>query len=145
MEGNGKRKGELARRGILGKELRAFAMANEMKDARHGTAVHRRVAREIDAILISAGVRPTYKAVKSLVLLLYDQAEAMKCSEEHWLAMGEEKEYETRAYTDRHGIRLCQLSATGADSPPPGAPHPPIPFLSLVFQDICAPMRTTCL
>ncbi len=132
MDGNGKRKGELAKRGILGKELRAFAMAQELGDARYGIVVHRRIAKDIGAVLTYAGVKPTYKAVKSLIFLLYDQAEAMKCSEEHWLAKGEDKEYETRAYTNRHGVRLCQLSATEADLPASGLLTT---RLLLVFRD----------
>lgn len=128
MDGNGKRKGELASERRLKRELQTVLEIEEKKDARYGLEVHRKTSEDMSKVLLSAGVAPSYKAVRSIVALLYDVAEAMKCSEERWLANGEEKEYETRAYTNRHGVRLCQTSAIEAEAPPPRAPSfPSIP------------------
>jgi|GEM_PF-5885039 hypothetical protein len=55
--------------------------------------------------------------------------ELMRISREYWEGFRIEKEYETRVYINKDGIRLFQSSTIEADSPAASA-HP---FLSITF------------
>jgi hypothetical protein len=120
-------------KGECGLETRRFrrelqkAICNEdKKDARYGMRQHRKLMTSLVSVLEYAGIDPSRKCVRDLARMLYEVVEAMESSREHWNGPRKEKEYETRLYTNKEGIRLFQTSTIEADS----AASPP-PFLSI--------------
>lgn len=111
----------------LRRELQRAIHEEEKKDGRYGIGLHRRLKRDLSQILAAAGLDESNKRVRGMACMLYEVVEAMRSSREAWKTTGKKKEYETRAYTDSDGIRLCQTSTIEAASPPPQAP------LSILF------------
>ncbi|HUB92723.1 MAG TPA: hypothetical protein VL945_02075 [Candidatus Saccharimonadales bacterium] len=128
MDRNGKRKGEQGMDAKLRRELQRAVCAEEKKDGRYGTGLHRKLKRDLSKLLAAAGLDESNMTVREMARMLYEVAEAVWCSREVWQKLEKKREYEMRAYIGKDGIRLFQTSTIEADSPPPQAP----PILSIL-------------